>query len=362
MSAAVVSPGALNPGEEQPVLVEVVNHVGHLTLNRPAGLNTLTLPMVRTLHQQLQAWADDPQVHAVVLRAVGDKAFCAGGDIRAIYDSVRNGDDLHRTFFDEEYALNQYMHGYAKPLVALLHGIVLGGGMGVAQPARVRLVTETARIGMPETSIGFFPDVGAGYFLSRLPGELGTYLGVTGNHINAADSLYCGLADAYIASAEIPALDRALASVSWGDHPAGELQELLAWLTAKTLPDASLAALRPAIDEHFGKNSVAEIRQSLAAEERPEYRDWAQKTVQILDSRSPMSMAVSLEHLRRGKTLSIEECFDQERRLTARLLEQGDFLEGIRALIVDKDKNPQWNPPGLDQVKPDQVAQFFRQD
>lgn len=345
---------------ETPVLVEVANHVGHLTLNRPNSLNTLTLPMVRTMHQQLQAWEDDPEVHAVVLRAAGEKAFCAGGDIRAIYDSYKGDGSLHREFFEEEYALDLYLHNYGKPILALMHGIVLGGGMGLVQGADFRLVTETSRLGMPEVGIGFFPDVGAGYFLPRLPGELGTYLGVTGNHIHAADALYCGLADRYLSSADIPKLDASLGTADWSGNPAEVLRGLLDELTEDALPDASLAAVRPAIDEHFAQASVPDIYRALVAEDRSEYRDWAVNTAAVLESRSPTAMAVTLEHLRRGRTLSPSECFDQDLKLVQRFLDAGDFMEGVRALIVDKDKDPHWSPSRLEAVTADQVERFFQ--
>lgn len=346
--------------EEQPVLVNVDNQVGHLTLNRPAGLNTLTLPMVRTLHKQLQDWAGDPKIKAVMLRASGDKAFCAGGDIRALYESHQAGGDLYKTFFGEEYELNLYMHHYPKPILSLMHGICLGGGMGLSQATSTRIVTETARLGMPEVTIGFFPDVGGGYFLSRLPGELGTYLAVTGNHITAADALYCGLADEYIPSAQRDDLDAALGKLIWSHDPSQALREMLDGVTERSLPGSDLEAQRPAIDEHFAKNSVPEIRQSLAGEERPEYKEWAEKTVQILDSRSPTSMAVALEHLRRSKSYSLEECFEEELTLAYRIMDAGEFMEGVRALLIDKDKNPRWNPATLDEVTPDKVQSLFK--
>ena len=344
----------------KPVLIEVVNKVGHLTLNRPAGLNALTLPMVRILHRQLRAWEADTGIHAVVLRAVGEKAFCAGGDIRGLYDSYQSDGSLHREFFDEEYGLNLYMHKYPKPIIALINGIVLGGGMGLAQAADIRIVTENARLGMPEVSIGFFPDVGAGYFLPRLPGELGMYLGVTGNHILTADALYCDLADMHLENAKTAEFDAGLARLDWGNDPSAALRQWLDGLTVPSLPDAPFEALQPAIDEHFAKSSVPAIRQSLLDEGRPEYQDWARKTVEIIDSRSPTSVAVALAHLRRGRTMTLAQCFAQDLVLAYRFMDEGDFMEGIRALIVDKDKSPQWQPPTLNAVTTERVERFFR--
>ncbi|MEH6368413.1 MAG: 3-hydroxyisobutyryl-CoA hydrolase, partial [Pseudomonas marincola] len=180
---------------QAPVLAEVRNRIGHLTLNRPDGLNVLTLPMVRLLAERFEAWKNDPNVLAVVIRANGEKAFCAGGDVRAIYNSVKAGETEHEVFFAEEYVLDQVIHAYPKPVVALMDGLVLGGGMGLVQGATLRVITERTKMGMPETAIGYFPDVGGSYFLSRLPGELGTYLGVTGLQVRAQDALYARLAD-----------------------------------------------------------------------------------------------------------------------------------------------------------------------
>lgn len=344
---------------EAPVLVEVRNRVGYLTLNRPAGLNALTLPMVRILHPQLQAWADDPEIVAVVMRAAGEKAFCAGGDIRALYDSHLGGDTEHFTFFEEEYALDQYIHAYAKPLLALMNGFVLGGGMGLIQGASQRVISERSRMGMPEVGIGYFPDVGGSYFLSRLPGNLGIYLGVTGNIISAADALYVGLADHCVTHERFAELERRLDQQDWRQPAAEAIESLLDALGSRTLADATLPALAPAIEEHFAHDSMAAIRQSLAAEDRAEYRGWAAETLKIIEGRSPLAVNVTLELLRRGRDKSLAQCFEMELKLDHQWFERGDFIEGVRALIVDKCKNPQWNPPTFEQVSAEQVASYF---
>jgi enoyl-CoA hydratase/carnithine racemase len=344
---------------EAPVLVEVRNHVGYLTLNRPTGLNALTLPMVRLLHPQLQSWANDPEIVAVVLRAAGEKAFCAGGDIRALYDSHLRGDTEHFTFFEEEYALDQYIHAYSKPLLALMNGFVLGGGMGLVQGASQRVISERSRMGMPEVGIGYFPDVGGSHFLPRLPGNLGIYLGVTGTIINAADALYVGLADHCVTHERFADLQQRLDQQDWRQPAAEAIESLLDALGSRTLADATLPALAPAIEEHFSHDSVAAIRQSLAAEDRAEYRDWAAETLKLIESRSPLATCVTLELLRRGRNLSLAECFEMELKLDHQWFERGDFIEGVRALIVDKDKNPRWNPPTFEQVSAEQVASYF---
>ncbi|OOW03133.1 crotonase [Pseudomonas sp. MF6396] len=341
------------------VLATVRNHVGHLTLNRPAGLNALTLPMVRQLQQQLDAWAVDPQVHAVVLRGEGPKGFCAGGDIRSLHDSFKAGDSLHRDFFVEEYALDLCIHHYRKPIVALMDGFTLGGGMGLAQGAELRVVTERSRLAMPETGIGYFPDVGGSYFLSRIPGELGTYLGVSGVQIQAADALYCGLADWHVDSARLSTLDERLNTLKWSEHPLKDLQGVLARLGTQTMDNPPLAALRPAIDHFFALPDVASIIEQLRAVTVGDSHEWALKTADLLATRSPLAMAVTLEMLRRGRHLSLEDCFAMELHLDRQWFEHGDLIEGVRALIIDKDKQPRWNPATVAELSRSRVDQFF---
>ncbi|WP_055137406.1 enoyl-CoA hydratase/isomerase family protein [Pseudomonas corrugata] len=341
------------------VLVDVRNHIGHLTLNRPAGLNALTLGMVRSLQQQLDAWLPDPQIHAVVLRGAGDRAFCAGGDIRSLYDSHKQGDTLHEDFFVEEYALDLTIHHYRKPLLALMDGFVLGGGMGLAQGADLRVVTERSRLGMPEVGIGYFPDVGGSYFLPRIPGELGIYLGVSGAQIKAADALYCGLADWYLESRKLAQLDERLDRLEWSDMPLKDLQSLLAKLAVQQLPAPPLDDLRPAIDHFFALPDVPSMVEQLRQVTVANSHEWALQTAELLETRSPLAMAVTLEMLRRGRHLSLEECFALELHLDRQWFERGDLIEGVRALLIDKDKKPRWNPPTLDALDANLVASFF---
>ncbi|WP_445577837.1 Enoyl-CoA hydratase/isomerase family protein [Pseudomonas sp. E141] len=341
------------------VLVEVRNHIGHLTLNRPAGLNALTLDMVRSLQQQLDTWAMNPQIRAVVLRGAGDKAFCAGGDIRSLYDSHKQGDNLHQDFFVEEYALDLTIHHYRKPILALMDGFVLGGGMGLAQGADLRVVTERSRLGMPEVAIGYFPDVGGSYFLPRISGELGIYLGVSGVQIRAADALYCGLADWYLDSDKLDRLDERLDRLEWHDTPLKDLQGLLAKLGMQQLPAPPLADLRPAIDHFFALADVPSMVEQLRQVTVANSHEWALKTADLLETRSPLAMAVTLEMLRRGRHLSLEDCFALELHLDRQWFERGDLIEGVRALLIDKDKNPQWNPPTLGALDKRHVASFF---
>lgn len=340
------------------VLAETRNHIGHLTLNRPEGLNALTLEMVRLLHKQLKAWASDESIRAVVLRGAGDRAFCAGGDIRGLYDLYKAGEHGIEEFFRHEYLLDQYIHDYAKPIIVLMDGFVLGGGMGLAQGCGLRLVSERARLGMPETGIGYFPDVGGSYFLPRLPGELGIYLGLTGNHVSsAADALYAGLADAHLPSERMAKLDQHFDNLDWSLKTP---EQLVRDIAMTELPASELARLQPAIDHHFAERDIPAIRQSLLEEHRSEFKEWAQATVKTLDQRSPLALAVTLELLRRGRKLDLAECFAMELHLDRQWFEHGDIVEGVRALLVDKDKHPQWNPPSIAQLDPARVATFFK--
>ena len=348
----------MNDGEAL-ILATVRNRIGHLTLNRASNLNALTLPMVRQLQQHLRAWEHNPDVVAVVLRANGEKAFCAGGDIRMLYQSHLAGDGRHKVFFAQEYALDEYIHCYAKPVVALIDGLVLGGGMGLVQGASLRVITERTRMGMPETAIGFFPDVGGSYFLSRLPGQLGTYLGVTGVQVRAADALYAGLADWCISSSQLPELDHCLNHMSWPQHPAQALQALIATLGVDKFPGSELKAMQPVIDRHFALADVPSIRAALQAETTPTFQDWAEETVEVLDSRSPSAMAITLELLRRGRELSLSECFAQELQLNGNWFENGDLKEGIRARLIDKDHSPVWRPTTLAELDQHFVLAYF---
>ncbi|WP_175650463.1 enoyl-CoA hydratase/isomerase family protein [Pseudomonas sp. Marseille-P9899] len=358
MTAPAYSP-AISDTDNAQVLAEVRNHIGHLTLNRPTGLNALTLQMVRSLRLQLEAWAIDPQIHAVVLRGAGPKGFCAGGDIRSLYDSYKSGDTLHRDFFVEEYDLDLFIHHCRKPIVALMDGFTLGGGMGLAQGAELRVVTERSRLAMPEVGIGYFPDVGGSYFLSRIPGELGTYLGVTGVQVGAADALYCGLADWYIDSDRLGALNQGFDGIKWSEYPLKDLQGVLAGLGTQTLVDPPLAELRPAIDHFFALPDIASMIEQLRSVTVGDSREWALKTADLMESRSPLGMAVTLELLRRGRHLSLEDCFRMELHLDQQWFDHGDLIEGVRALLIDKDKQPRWNPATVAGLEPQRVDQFF---
>lgn len=334
--------------------------VATVTLNRPAALNALSLGMLQGLAQWLDDWERDDRVRIVVLRGAGDKAFCAGGDIRALHASHKSGSTLHHEFFEVEYALDHRIHTYPKAIVALMDGIVMGGGMGIAQGAALRVVGDRTRMAMPETAIGLFPDVGGSFFLSRLPGKLGAYLGLAGPTIRAADAIYSGLACAYLAPEAMQRFAGSLEEAASARDVAAALRTLTPSPESGMLPGGELETLRPAIDRHFAHDSVEGVVASLKGERDPRYAEWAARTLQALAKRSPTMLKVTLEQLKRGASLSLADCFRMELNLIHGCFEQGDFAEGTRALIVEKDNNPQWNPPSLDKVERAAVERFFK--
>jgi len=323
---------------EQPsVIARRDGRIGRLQLNRPRALNALDQTMIRRLRAALAGWRDDPLVHAVVIEGESGRAFCAGGDVRAVRQHVLDGGaDPADRFFAEEYALNQTIADYPKPYIALIDGICLGGGIGVSVHGSARVVTETAALAMPETGIGFFPDIGASYVLPRLPGALGMFLGLTGTRLTGADAVHGGLATHFVPKDRLAALSAALAE----DGVAA-----LAGFAA-ALPDFSLAEHRPAIDRCFSAGDIREVFARLAAEKSP----WAAETLTALRRRSPSALAWSFALLRRGVQRSLPQCLEAELALAGEVTRHPDFLEGVRAVVVDKDHQPRWSPPTLEEV------------
>lgn len=338
------------------------NGIGFLILDRPKALNSLSLEMVRALTHTLLDWRGNDAVRAVFIRSASEKAFCAGGDIRFFYDAggatPQRGSALIEDFFTEEYALNHLTHFYPKPYLALMDGIVMGGGMGIAQsgPAcQLRIVTERTRMAMPEVNIGLFPDVGGSHFLSRMPAQLGTYLGVTGETIGAADALHAGLADIFIPSVQLPALEALLDTTDASD-PRAAIRAFAAPFRQQADPAGSmLAAERASINRHFAHDKVRLITASLAADDSA----FAQKTLAVMQKRSPLMMCVTLAQLRRGTALGVADCLRMERTMVRRSFEHGEILEGVRAVVIDKDNRPAWNPATLEEVTPQMVDRFF---
>lgn len=340
------------------LLATIRQGVATVTLSRPAALNALTLAMLEGLSAWLAQWERDDRVRLVVLRGAGGRAFCAGGDIRELREMYVEEVGTHDHFFEVEYSLDHRIHSYAKPVVAVMDGITMGGGMGLAQGATLRIAGPRTRIAMPETLIGFFPDVGGTWFLPRAPGEIGMYLGLVGATLGAADSLYAGLVDACFTPDAIARLDDELPQAAAASDPRDALIALGRRL-ATTPPPGELATLRTAIDLHFGRESVAAIFASLASEVRPACQPWAAKTLALLEQRSPTLLRVTYEQLRRGRSLALADCFRLELNLMHGCFAQRDFVEGIRALLVDKDNRPRWHPPALAGVSDASVAAFF---
>jgi enoyl-CoA hydratase/carnithine racemase len=341
------------------VHTSVSNGTGFITLDRPKALNSLSLEMVRALMLALLEWRDDSDVAAVVIRSSSEKAFCAGGDIRFLHEAgsatPQRGSALLEDFFTEEYSLNHLIHFYPKPYIALMDGVVMGGGMGISQAgpdSRARIVTERTRMAMPEVNIGLFPDVGGSYFLSREPGAIGYYLGLTGATINAADALYAGLADFYMPADDKEVLDAILESTR-GE----ELRDAIAAFAPSSAPAAgTLENDRAAIDRHFGAGSVPAIIASLKTDDGA----FAQKTLRLMATRSPLMMCVTHEMVKRGAALGVADCLRMERTLVRNSFENGEVIEGIRALVIDKDNAPRWQPPALEAVSEEMVDRLFQ--
>ena len=321
------------------VLIRKEGKAGRITLNRPAALNALTWPMALEIEKAIDAWAHDPDVRIVVVDAAGEKAFCAGGDIAELYRIGRGGDfDYGKKFWSDEYRLNAKIHRYPKPYVAFMDGIVMGGGVGVSAHGSHRIVTERSRVAMPETGIGLIPDVGGTYLLSRAPGRCGEYLAMSAAPMGPGDAIYAGFADEYMPGGNKAQAIAALCEI-------GDPQALEAF--CEPPPASALAARRGEIDALFvGPDALACV-QALEASPTP----FAAEAAKAIRRNSPLSVAVAVEAVRRARTLaSIEDVLALEYRFTSRCQDQAEFLEGIRAAVIDKDRKPQWHPSRLEDL------------
>jgi len=326
-----------------------------VTLDRPRALNALTLEMAVALDDRLAAWAGDDDVAAIVIRSAGGRAFCAGGDIRALHDASKRHDPYVRDFYRTEYRLNHRIKTCRKPYIALIDGIVMGGGVGLSVHGSHRVVTERCQFAMPETGIGFFPDVGGSWFLPRCPGQLGTYLGLTGTSIGAADMLYCGLATHSMASGDLARVEGALEQASWTGDP-GVVVTALLDLMARDAGAPPLARHREAIDRCFAGDTIEEILSRLALEKTP----WTDETIAVLRRKSPTSLKVTLRQLRLGAGLSdFSAAMRMEFALALHMVAMDDFHEGVRAAVIDKDQAPRWQPPTLAGVSEGLVGRYF---
>lgn len=346
--------------DEDILFTEISGHHGNLgviTLNRPKALNALTQQMCQTLDTKLAQWANADHIKAVIVKANDDRAFCAGGDIRRVYDAG-HANELSKAdqFFETEYHLNHRIRHYAKPYIAFIDGIVMGGGLGISVHGSHRIATERALFAMPETGIGFFPDVGGSYFLPRCPGYLGTYLGLTGARIKVADAIYAGIATHFISSKHLDECIAALAEAELPGDATHTVNHILKKFTIK--PDEPpLAQHRSLIDACFSYDTVEAILEQLRNHVTHE---WCQMTADVIASKSPTSLKITLKELRLGKNLDFDACMQMEYTMTQHFLRGHDFYEGVRAVLVDKDQTPHWQPDTLNKVTSEMVDRHFQ--
>ena len=331
------------------VLFERRGRLGVVTLNRPKAVNALTAGMASAMLGQLTLWAEDDAVAAVLVRGAGDRGLCAGGDIVAIYRDILDGGGATADFWAEEYQLNSLIAGYPKPYITLMDGLVLGGGVGISAHGSFRIVTERTRMGMPETTIGFVPDVGGTLLLSRAPGESGTHAALTGAHLSGSDALFLGLADHFVPSAKLAALAETLER----EAPDAAVERY-----AEQAPPSVLAAQREWINACYASDDAEEILRRLRSFAGAAGAE-AAETADTIEAKSPTAVKVALESLRRVRGLSLEEALEQEYRVGLRFLAGPDFREGIRAQVVDKDRNPHWQPATLTEVTRADVESYF---
>ncbi|MEU8632762.1 enoyl-CoA hydratase/isomerase family protein [Amycolatopsis sp. NPDC048633] len=325
--------------------VEFLVHsgIGRITLNRPRALNALTHDMVNAIAEHLEQWRDDRGVRAVVVEGAGERGLCAGGDIRSIYDDAKAGGTASLDFWADEYRMNAAIAQYPKPYIAIMDGLVMGGGVGVSAHGSHRVVTDRSRIAMPEVGIGFVPDVGGTYLLSRAPGELGTHAALTTAQLSGADAIRCGLADRYVPAERLPDLFDALATRT----PDAAID-----LVADAPPPSSLGAW---IDDCYSADTVEEILDRLRDSDEA-----AVSAAKEIESKSPTALKVTLRALRRAAELpDLESVLDQELRVSHHAFRSAEFIEGVRAQIIDKDRSPRWNPSTLAEVDDDLVEAYF---
>jgi enoyl-CoA hydratase len=339
---------------EPDLIARAEGHAGIIRLNRPKAINAVTLEMFRDIDRALDQFEADPGVAVIVLEGAGDRGLCAGGDIRALYESSKVAGDLGKVLWKEEYILNARIAKFPKPYVAFMDGIVMGGGVGLSAHSSHRVVTERTRLAMPEVGLGFFPDVGGTWLLSHAPGEIGTYFGLSGQIMNGPDAVYARFADAVVPSQKLAALRDALTKARPGTMP-GEIMTLIAqFATGETA--GPVAAMQSRIDAWFAHDRMEDIVAAL----RGDGSELAQSTLKTLGEKSPRGMVVTLRLLRLArKARSLEESLVREYRAALEVFRSDDFREGVRAAVIDKDRNPKWSPPRIEDVTPEMLAPYF---
>ena len=327
---------------------------GIIRLNRPKAINAVTLEMFRDIDKALDAFEADPEVAVIVLEGAGERGLCAGGDIRALWESSKVKGDLGKILWREEYILNARIAKFPKPYVAFMDGIVMGGGVGLSAHGAHRVVTERTRLAMPEVGLGFFPDVGGTFLLSRAPGEIGSYFGLTGQTMNGPDAIHARFADAVVPSSKLPALREALTKFRPGTTSA-EIKTLIdGFATGESA--GPVAAMQSRIDGWFAHDRMEDVVAALGRDGS----ELAQSTLKTLGEKSPRGMVVTLKLLRLARaSSSLEECLVREYRAALEVFASDDFREGVRAAVIDKDRSPKWSPPRIEDVTPEMVAPYF---
>ncbi|WP_409189125.1 enoyl-CoA hydratase/isomerase family protein [Bradyrhizobium sp. RDM4] len=340
--------------EEGDLVARVEGAAGIIRLNRPKAINAVTLEMFRDIEKALDRFEADRAVAVILLEGAGERGLCAGGDIRALWESSKVNGDLGKILWREEYILNARIKTFPKPYVALMDGIVMGGGVGLSAHAGHRVVTDRTRLAMPEVGLGFFPDVGGTWLLSRSPGEIGSYFGLTGQTMNGPDAIHAKFADAVVPAAKWPELREALTRVRQG-ATAAEVSKLInAFASGETA--GPVAAKQPIIDALFGFDRMEDIFSALERDGS----EFARATLKTLNEKSPRGMVVTLKLLRLARTASsLEECLVREYRAALEVFRSDDFREGVRAAVIDKDRKPAWSPPRIEDVTPEMLAPYL---
>jgi len=333
--------------------------VATITLNRPKALNSLSTEMLKPIGEKLKEWQANDQIRLIILKGAGEKGFCAGGDIKTLYKAHSSQEAFKNAeiFFEEEYQVDMAIYRYPKPIIACLDGIVMGGGVGLTYGASHRIVTERTKWAMPEMNIGFFPDVGAAYFLNKAPGYVGYYLALTASIIQAADILFAKGADCYMMSDQLNTFLAHIEQLDWHTlETSTTLRQLMEAYSSTSLTNSDLANLQHKIDQHFSKNTVEEIVESLDNDASK----FAQETKQLLLSKSPSSLKITLKQLIDARDKSLEECFATDLILAKNFLTHEDFFEGVRSVVIDKDRNPQYIYQTLNEFTDKDLEKFFQ--
>ncbi|UVI37242.1 enoyl-CoA hydratase/isomerase family protein [Brevibacterium spongiae] len=335
---------------DESVVTSVSNGVGRIDLNRPKLINALSQDMVARIDEALNAWRDDDAVSLVLVTGRGERGLCAGGDIKAVYNDIVAGSDENAKFWNREYKMNFAISEFPKPYVVIMNGITMGGGVGISGHGSHRIVTDSTKVGMPETGIGLFPDVGGTHLLANGPGELGTHLALTGQPVGAGAAIALGLADHFVPDTQIPDL---IADLTSGE----DLDTVIGKYAAKA-PENELAEAADWIDECYAGDDAEAIVAALAAHENPE----AQATAELIGTKAPTSVKVTLAAVRNAATMTLADVLEQDYRVAVTLTELPDLKEGIRAQVIDKDRNPKWNPATLAEVSDEQVQSILTTD